>query len=210
MVGWRVDQREPERDRSPTRVFRVALTTPEPKATGMDLPGVRVESLEAPWQVAKFDLTLQVEESLDGSLRGQLEYATALFDRAAMQRLAGHLERLLAHATAAPQARAGTLEILGTAELAVVAGAGRQAPQRAPGGRRGPQCLPEAFEEQARATPDSAAVSFGEVHLSYAELNARANKLAPHLRATGITPDAPAGAALAARAASVGAIPACP
>ncbi len=191
-----VDQMEPERDRSRTPLFRVAFTTHEPKATGMDLPGVRVESLEAPWQVAKFDLTLQVEESLDGSLRGQLEYATALFDRAAMQRLAGHLERLLAHATAAPQARAGTLEILGTAELAVVAGAGRQAPQRAPGGRRGPQCLPEAFEEQARATPDAAAVIFGEVHLTYAELNARANKLAHHLRAMGITPDALVGVAL--------------
>src|SRR5260370_25799647 len=85
-----VDQMEPERDLSRTPLFRVAFTTHEPKATGMDLPGVRVEALAAPWQVAKFDLTLQVEESLDGSLKGQLDHSTALSDRAPSQRLLRH------------------------------------------------------------------------------------------------------------------------
>ncbi len=39
------------------------------------------------------------------------------------------------------------------------------------------------FEEQADRTPDSVAVVFGGVSLTYKELNRRANRLARYLRA---------------------------
>ena len=41
------------------------------------------------------------------------------------------------------------------------------------------KCIHELFEEQAARTPDAVAVVFEDQQLTYAELNARANQLAP-------------------------------
>ncbi|WP_259645051.1 non-ribosomal peptide synthetase, partial [Pseudomonas cichorii] len=45
------------------------------------------------------------------------------------------------------------------------------------------------FEMQVERTPDAVAVVHGDLHLSYAELNQRANRLAHHLRSQGVMPD---------------------
>ncbi|WP_447035929.1 non-ribosomal peptide synthase/polyketide synthase [Streptomyces sp. DSM 118878] len=48
----------------------------------------------------------------------------------------------------------------------------------------------EAFETQADATPDATAVSVDGTTISYAELDARANRYAQHLRSLGVGPEA--------------------
>ncbi|WP_183085170.1 non-ribosomal peptide synthetase, partial [Trinickia fusca] len=50
-------------------------------------------------------------------------------------------------------------------------------------------CIHELVEAQAQRTPKAIALISGDVRLSYAELNAQANRLARHLLALGITPD---------------------
>lgn len=50
-------------------------------------------------------------------------------------------------------------------------------------------CLHEFFEAHAAATPDAVALSFGGQRVTYAELNAQANRLAHHLRALGVGPE---------------------
>src|SRR2546430_766692 len=47
-------------------------------------------------------------------------------------------------------------------------------------------CVHELFEEQAERTPDAVAVVFEAEHLTYRELNARANQLGHYLRARGV------------------------
>ncbi|MCF1496609.1 AMP-binding protein, partial [Agrobacterium vitis] len=47
----------------------------------------------------------------------------------------------------------------------------------------------ELFEAQVERTPEAVAVVYDEASLSYGELNARANRLAHHLRGLGVRPD---------------------
>ena len=51
------------------------------------------------------------------------------------------------------------------------------------------QCLHQLFEAQVERSPDAVAVVFGNVSLTYTELNNRANQLAHRLRALGVGPD---------------------
>jgi amino acid adenylation domain-containing protein/non-ribosomal peptide synthase protein (TIGR01720 family) len=53
---------------------------------------------------------------------------------------------------------------------------------------RSDELVHERFEQQARQTPDAVAVVCGDASLTYGQLNGRANRLAAHLQAIGVTP----------------------
>ncbi len=50
-------------------------------------------------------------------------------------------------------------------------------------------CIHELFEEQAKKRPDTIALVLEEHHLTYGELNTRANQLAHRLRRLGVVPE---------------------
>jgi len=51
------------------------------------------------------------------------------------------------------------------------------------------KCIHQLFEAQVEQTPNATAVIFGDQHLTYAQLNARANQLAHYLQTLGIRPE---------------------
>src|SRR5207249_11535242 len=57
-------------------------------------------------------------------------------------------------------------------------------------------CMHQLFEAQVARTPERFALSFEEQHLTYRELNARANQLAHFLRSLGVGPEVLVGISL--------------
>ncbi|MDK0523156.1 non-ribosomal peptide synthetase [Streptomyces sp. ML-6] len=135
---------------------------------------------------AKFDLTLNAGELADGGIGGFLEFRTDLFDRPTAQALADRLARLLTAAAEAPDTPLGLLPLLSGDEhrRALVDGNAQPLPT-AP---TAPATLADRYEEAARRHPDRIAVSHEDTTLTYAELSARAHRLARLLAARSIGP----------------------
>ena len=97
---------------------------------------------------------------------------------------AGHLRALLEAARADPDAAIAALPLLGEQERARLLVELNDTASPYPH-----ECLDELVAQQAAATPDVVAVECGEERLTYAELEADANRVAHHLLALGVGPD---------------------
>jgi amino acid adenylation domain-containing protein len=134
---------------------------------------------------AAFDLTLTLSER-NGRIGGSLEYATALFDAETIARHLAYLRRVLAQMVADERRSVARLELMSPEERAQVVEEWNATELPSPEGL----CVHELFERRAEETPAATAVVFEGGELTYAELNARANRLAHRLRALGVVPDA--------------------
>lgn len=155
------------------------------------LEGFETEVVPVNTETAKFDLTLTLAEN-DLGVLGEIEYRTDLFQRSTIDRIGTQFLQLLESILANPHSRIATLNILeeGERELLLGQWAGRTSeyPRQS--------TVPELFEQQAAATPDLVAVRSEDQQLTYAGLNARANKLARFLSRNGVKPGASVGVCL--------------
>ncbi|GAA3086404.1 amino acid adenylation domain-containing protein [Streptosporangium carneum] len=134
---------------------------------------------------AKFDLLLSMAEREEqGGLRATLEYSADLFEEDTVRLLAARLVRLLEGVVADPARPVGDVDLLDPAERRMLLDdyndTARETPQ---------DCLPALFAAQAARTPQAVAVVAGEESLTYAELDARSNRLARTLLARGAGPE---------------------
>ena len=158
-------------------LFQVMLAHQVSAERTLDLPGLTSEPLFLPVDTAKFELTVTlVEESGVDGIGGGINYRTDLFDADTVQTMADRYVRLLAAAVADPDEPIGALEILTTPERAALT---RQAPGRAEIDTTIPGLI------STNADPAAIAVTDGSTDLTYAELDARANRLARLLRSCG-------------------------
>ncbi|BBH46995.1 hypothetical protein KU43P_34720 [Pseudomonas sp. KU43P] len=181
-----VDALGVERSLSRNPLFQVMFNHEQRgEATLAGLPGLNAWLEVATPEVAKFDLSLDTEEMAGGLLRGAFTYATDLFDAARIERLRGHFLRLLSDCAARPDTALGDLAMLDSHEQRqVVEDFNATAVDY-----RQPQSLQVLIERQAAATPQATALIADGVELSYAELNAQANRLAHYLRSRGVGPE---------------------
>ncbi|MFF9063708.1 condensation domain-containing protein, partial [Streptomyces sp. NPDC014882] len=180
-----VDELAPNRDLSRNPLFQTLFVFQNtPDGDTWSLPGLTVEQIGVGGQDAKFDLQLTATEA-DGELLAALEFRTDLFERATVERLAGHIATLAASVAATPGARLSDLNMLTVGERREVLvdwnGVSGPYPDTA--------TIHRLIEERVAAHPDAIAVTQGDHRWTYADINARANRLAHHLRDTGIGPD---------------------
>jgi len=177
---------KPERNQSCSPLVQVMLNwrdrDDQPQFIG--LPGVVTEALLAQPKIAKFDLTLTLTDTGNEILL-ETEYSTDLFDEERIERLTGHLRTLLEGVVADVEQRVTELPLLTAPERERLLGDWNETAADYPRER----CIHELFEAQVARHPDAVAVVFEDQRVTYAALNARANRLAHHLRALGVGPD---------------------
>ncbi|HEX6746736.1 MAG TPA: amino acid adenylation domain-containing protein, partial [Longimicrobium sp.] len=178
-----VQEVAPERSLGHAPLFQVMLTLQNAPREELKLDGVEVEWLEIEDTAAKFDLSLFAAESGE-ALDLSLQYATDLLDGSTARQMLHHLHALLAGAAAHPDRRVSELEMLGAEERAQLVSEWAATPSTHPHA-----FTHELFARKAAATPERTALVHGTERVSYAELDARANRLAHWLRASGAGPE---------------------
>ncbi|MDU8628163.1 non-ribosomal peptide synthetase [Pseudomonas syringae group sp. 243L2] len=180
-----VEALQPQRSLSHSPLFQVMFNhQSQASAEVRALPGLQVEALTSESYPAQFDLTLNTAEH-DGGLSAGLTYATALFERSTIERMAGHWLALLQAICANAGQRIAEVPMLDAAEQQQIVRDWNATAADFPG----EHCLHSLIEAQVQATPDAPALIFAAEQLSYAQLNARANQLAHRLREAGVGPD---------------------
>ncbi|HVG45825.1 MAG TPA: amino acid adenylation domain-containing protein, partial [Longimicrobium sp.] len=182
---------KPARSLAHTPLFQVMFAWQNAPGGSLELPGLALGPLDpagsggsSPQVSARFDLSLALWED-GGRIEGVVEYATALFERETVERWLGYLRRVLEGMVADERGSVERLELLPDAERRRVVEEFND--RRAKDPREA--FVHERFEAQVERTPGAAALVFEDETLSYAELNARANRLAHHLRSLGVGPD---------------------
>ncbi|MEV0238069.1 amino acid adenylation domain-containing protein [Nonomuraea sp. NPDC050786] len=125
---------------------------------------------------ARNPLHVQVVDGPD-RLEAVLRFNPGVIGSDDAKRLVGHLRSLLRACRANPQTRLNALPLLSDEERDLLLARWNPPTEPYP-----ELTVPSLIEEQVRRTPDAVAVVAGDVRLTYAELNARAEHLAGGLR----------------------------
>jgi len=129
------------------------------------------------------DVTVRFVKQYTG-LSGVVEYRAGYFEPTTVERLTIHLIRVLEAVAADPAMALGEIDILTDTERRRMLVEWNDTEQVMPS-----VALPELFQTQVARTPDAVAVVFEGTELSFAELNARANRLARLLIEFGAGPE---------------------
>jgi len=183
-----VAELQPERNPSHNPLFQVLFVLQNAPPPPLELSDLTMEPLKVTMDTAKFDLTLTVTEAEVG-MQAAIEYSTDLFDAAMIERMAEHLLVLLAGIVAEPEQRLSELPLLPQDEqhhLLVEWGQGTATTSA-------DVCAHELVVAHAARTPEIIAVVCGAEHVSYGELDCRANQLAHYLQTLHIGPEVVVG-----------------
>ena len=171
-------------------VFQVLFAFHDSAVPLLDFAGLKGHLLERHNQTAKMDMnvicipraeqhvTLRETNLAEEELTVMWEYNSDLFERETIQRFVEEYVTLLKNILSSPDRRISELDLIPAGEKQTLA--------RASHGRRveysREHTLVELFEERVRCRADEIAIVHNDKTLTFAALNARANRLAHRLR----------------------------
>ncbi|WAL98657.1 non-ribosomal peptide synthetase [Streptomyces sp. Je 1-369] len=173
-----VEALNPTRSTDHQPLYQVMLTLQNHEAQQLDIPGLSLTASSWNTRAARRDLTLTLRERFgpDGApqgIDGALQFDAGRFSRERVEAIGRWFRQALASLVDDPEQRVGSVDLLSAAERHEMLRAWNDTAVPAP-----PGTLPELFQAQAAATPDAVALVADGTHLTYGELNARANRLA--------------------------------
>ncbi|HET8889838.1 MAG TPA: amino acid adenylation domain-containing protein, partial [Candidatus Angelobacter sp.] len=179
-----VEELSPERSLNTTPLFQVMFALQNAPMGQQRLKQLEVTPVGGGELRVRFDLEVHALES-GGEITLYWQYNRDLFDRWRMEQMARHYVQMLEAVVRDPGCAAGRVEMLSAMERHQLLYEWNDTGTAFPRDK----CVHELFEEQVEKTPKATAVVFEEEEFSYAELNARANRLAHYLRELGVKPD---------------------
>ncbi|WP_408953367.1 amino acid adenylation domain-containing protein [Lysobacter sp. Hz 25] len=180
-----VEAVQPARTLSYSPLFQSMLAfNNTPDGGALELPGLSLEAVGGTRHTAHFDIELAVTDA-GATLEGNLAFATDLFERATIERYAGHFVRLLEGMAGDDARSVDALPLLSAAEREQVLRGFNATDAEYPHDC----CIHGVFEQRAAERPTAIAARFQGRSLTYAELDRSANRLAHRLIALGVQPD---------------------
>ena len=177
-----VEEVQPERDLSRPPVFQVMfnhLREVDETRVVPRLAGLQAERVPRPDPESKFDLTLYAIEEEDG-IHLDVVYSTDLFEPERMEELLRQYHRLLEQIVENPETPINQISLVTEVARAVLPDSTQALAAQWYGS------VAERVTQQAERCPEQVAVADAQVRWSYAELEARSNRLAHHLVEQGI------------------------
>ncbi|WP_282785930.1 non-ribosomal peptide synthetase, partial [Nocardia sp. CC201C] len=184
-----VEVLNPARSQAHAPIYQVGFTLQNHSQPEFRLARLAIAAIDAGVRPIQFDLDWTLTDRYDaaGAPAGidvHLHYAVDLFDEATARDVLAAFERVLRAMIADPRCAAGDVELLSVAERGLLL-SDRNATVR-PLPR---ETLADLLDRRAELDPDAVALRFEGDALTYAELAARANRLARGLIAAGVGPD---------------------
>lgn len=171
------------RDVTRSPLFDIMVVLQNVDTETIDLPGLKLLPFEYTPSTSQFDLTFNFD-ARRGGIRGEITFATDLFDRIEIQRMAGHLRTLVESFLTNPRLPLDRLALIPSEErVALVDQSSRQPCDTHPS-----DTVLQRFRNQVNSTPKAIALSCENQSLSYFELDHRANQLARRLQTLGVSP----------------------
>ncbi|MEH2221001.1 MAG: amino acid adenylation domain-containing protein [Nostoc sp.] len=179
-----VEALQPKRSLGYNPLFQVMFVLENFSLDTLELPSISLTPEMVERGTAQFDLSLSIWETKKGLIESW-EYNSDLFEADTIARMTGHFQTLLETIVTDPNQRVGELPLLTESERHQLLVEWNNTQADYPSDK----CIHQLFEEQVARTPDAVAVVFENQHLTYHELNCRANQLAHYLRSLGVKPD---------------------
>nr|WP_238072229.1 non-ribosomal peptide synthetase [Rhodococcus zopfii] len=180
-----VEVLDPPRSQARNPLFQVMLAFEHSTGTDFSLGDLSISAVDFGEMPAKFDLHITVAESSDADeLTVRIQYARDLFDEPAIVAFADRFVRVLAAAAARPHVAVGDIDLLTVPERARIRAAQTGVARVIRAGT-----ILEQVSARATRTPDAVAVVSDDVQLSYAQFDARVNRLARELIDRGVGPE---------------------
>jgi amino acid adenylation domain-containing protein len=179
-----VERLHPQRDAARHPLFQVAFAMHNvPEFHDLPAGPVRLELLDVAAGSAKFDLAVTAA-AIDGKLRCDFEFSADLFTVESGERLVAQYRAVLAAALAAPERPVATAGLLDERERAALL-------YRWSGPRRpyGAMSVLDLVARQVAERPGATAVRGPGAHLTFAELDAAADRIAAALAELGCGPE---------------------
>ncbi|QIS10007.1 non-ribosomal peptide synthetase [Nocardia arthritidis] len=180
-----VELLNPDRSLAYHPFFQVMFAWQNFARLDLELPDLVITPQLFATSTAKFDLffNLGPDESGQG-VRGVIEYATDLFDRATVELIGMRLCGVLRRIVAAPHDPVGAIDVLRPGEADWLLYALNDTATPAPD-----LSIHEAFARRAAADPDAVAVESADTILSYRDLDHRSDAMAAELVRHGVGPE---------------------
>ncbi|MEU2297996.1 amino acid adenylation domain-containing protein [Streptomyces antibioticus] len=183
-----VELLNPTRTLSHHPLFQTMLALQNAPETEFELPGLRAGVELGRTGTAKFDLFFSLaerrgERGEPQGITGAVEYSSDIYDASTVRDLFDRWVRLLDAAVSDPGRSLSGIDLLSAEERRRTLVEFNDTGVALPGASLG-----ELFARQVSRTPNAPAVTCGTTTLTYAELDARANRLAHELIACGVRP----------------------